>query len=526
MEKVFKLILSSLNKKKLTLIIIMLIITLLNQISSRKKQQEKKEDYYKTLGLKRDASAKDIKKAFKKLSLKYHPDKNKDKSEWAKNKFIEVANAYETLSDPKKKEVYDNYGEEGLKDHISRENSGQNNGGFGGFGGGFGGDFEDIFRNFHGGGGGHHHGGFHQQEEEEEKDLFPNTDVITLTMNTISKLYRRREIWFVLFYKPNNSDLEKNIELLKNLAEKTYGIFKIGAISCKRDEEICEEFNINKTPLILYFPEGTGSEEVYTGKKTFEDIFKFGSSRMQSFVRVINSNNYGDFINENNHMHKVILFTQRKTTPPLFKALSKHFKDKLNFGEIRQSEKELAQRFEVNTFPTVLVISDGENYKGVKYDGALNRDTLEKFLNQYAYSNKKKEDVASIKELNNDNYNKYKHCNEQDNKNICVIYYTENDTLNGEENLMLDTLAKKYIKDPVKVYYLNLNKYKNVYTSFDKEDENSKFVVLRGHRKRYIAIKELAVDVLENVIDNILSGSGSFKKLLKKLSFLAVKDEI
>merc|ERR1711957_184614 len=100
----------------------------------------------------------------------------------------------------------------------------------------------------------------------------------------------------------------------------------------------------------------------------------------QAFVRVVNSNNYGDFINENADRHKVVLFTQRKTTPPLFKALSKHFKGKIDFGEIRQSEKELGQRFEVAAYPTILVISDGENYKGVKYDGALNRDLLDKFL--------------------------------------------------------------------------------------------------------------------------------------------------
>lgn len=507
------------NKK--SFLQIFLTISLLILISS------KTEDYYKTLGIKRSASAKEIKKAFKKLSLKYHPDKNKDKPEWAKSKFIAVANAYECLSDPKKKEVYDTYGEEGLKEHTQRENSGQQHGGhdfgFNFGGGGFGGDFEDIFSNFHGGHGGGHR--FHQ-EEEEEKDQFPNTDVINLSMNSISKLYRRREIWFVFFYKPNNSDLEKNVEMWKTLAEKTYGIFKIGAISCKKDEEICEEFNIHKTPLFLYFPEGTGTEEVYKGKKTVDDFFKFGSQRMQSFVRVINSNNYGDFINENNHMHKAVLFTQRKTTPPLFKALSKHFKDKINFGEIRQSEKELAQRFEVVNYPTVLVISDGENYKGVKYDGPLTRDSLEKFLNQYAYSNKKKEEVASVKELNNDNYNKYKNCNENDKKNICIIYYTESDSLSGDENLMLETLAKKYLKDPIKVYYLKLAKYKNVYTSFDKEDEGSKFVILRGHRKRYAAIKEKDVSVLENKIDNILSGSGSFKKLLKKLPFVLKKDEM
>ena len=78
-------------------------------------------------------------------------------------------------------------------------------------------------------------------------------------------------------------------------------------------------------PGLLHLPKNIHEQ------KKWEDIFKFGSSRMQSFVRVINSNNYGDFVNENSHMHKVILFTQRKTTPPLFKALSKHFKDKINF---------------------------------------------------------------------------------------------------------------------------------------------------------------------------------------------------
>jgi DnaJ family protein C protein 16 len=492
--------------RKIILLIISILIILI---------ENKTEDYYKTLGLKRSASNIEIKKAFKKLSLKYHPDKNKDKekSEWAKNKFIKVANAYEALSDPKKKEIYDKYGEEGLKEHTQRENSGQNQRGYGG------GNFDDFFGNYH------NHG--FQDQEEEEKDQFPNTDVINLSMNTISKLYRRREIWFVLFYKPDDFELEKNIELLKLLAEKTYGIFKIGAISCKKDEEICEDFDIFKTPMILYFPETAEKQERYEGIKTYEEIFKFGSTRMQSFVRVINSNNYMDFIKENNHMHKVVLFTQRKTTPPLFKALSKHFKGKINFGEIRQSEKDLSQKYNITTFSTLLAITDGENFIGVKYQGNMNRDTLEKFLNQYAYSDKKKEDVANIKELNNDNYNKYNHCNDKD-KNICIIYYTENNNLNPEENLILETLAKKYIKDPIKLYYIKLNKYKNVYSSFDINDENSKFVILRGNRKSYIGIKELTMNILENKIDNILSGSGTFNKLLKKLEFLQFekKDEI
>jgi len=71
------------------------------------------KDYYKSLGVAKGAKDDEIKKAYRKMALKYHPDKNK--SPGAEEKFKEVAEAYEVLSDPKKKEIYDKYGEEGLK---------------------------------------------------------------------------------------------------------------------------------------------------------------------------------------------------------------------------------------------------------------------------------------------------------------------------------------------------------------------------------------------------------------------------
>lgn len=75
------------------------------------------KDYYKILGIGRGASDDEIKKAYRKLALRYHPDKNR--SEGAEEKFKEIAEAYEVLSDSKKKEVYDKFGEEGLKGGAS-----------------------------------------------------------------------------------------------------------------------------------------------------------------------------------------------------------------------------------------------------------------------------------------------------------------------------------------------------------------------------------------------------------------------
>lgn len=494
------------------------------------------EDYYKILGVSRSATEAEIKKAFKKLSLKYHPDKNKKDPERAKNMFIKVANAYEVLSDPKKKKIYDQYGEEGVKQQTERENAGHGGGDFGGFGGfgnfgGFnmGGSFEDIFEHFMGGrrqqrGGQHqrqqHHAHFEQQEDEDDgKNPFENTDVLIIKMDTLKQLYRRKEIWFVLFYKSTDKELDSLTELIKNLAEKSYGIFKVAAVNCRTDEEICEEFDVSKTPIIVYFPESSEEYEVYRGVKKWESIFDFGAKRMQSFVRSINKDNYGDFITENPTQHKVLLFTQRKSTPPLFKAISKHFKGKLSLGFVRQTETELVQRFGVQKFPNILVISEAETHKGVSYEGPLNRDGLEKFLNQYAYSTKKIEKTLSVNKLTQTLYSKQNICNDSD-KNICIIYLSQTDDLSGEENLMLEKIAQKYLNDPVRVLFINPSTYLHFWVSFDSEDNKSRFIILRGNRKKYIPIpdEDSINEKVTSVIDNILSGSGNFKKLKKKLN--------
>lgn len=108
-----------------------------------------KRDYYEVLGVTKDASADDIKKAYRKLAIKYHPDRNPGDKE-AEEKFKEAAEAYSVLSDEKKKQQYDQFGFEGLNGF----------GGAGGFGGGEGFTMDDIFSMFGDVFGGRMGGGF------------------------------------------------------------------------------------------------------------------------------------------------------------------------------------------------------------------------------------------------------------------------------------------------------------------------------------------------------------------------------
>lgn len=103
------------------------------------------KDYYEILGLQKGASDDEIKRAFRKLAIKYHPDKNQGNAE-AEAKFKEINEAYQVLSDPEKKSRYDQFGT------ADFDGSGFGSGGFGGFDFSDMGGFGDIFESFFGGG--------------------------------------------------------------------------------------------------------------------------------------------------------------------------------------------------------------------------------------------------------------------------------------------------------------------------------------------------------------------------------------
>lgn len=104
-----------------------------------------KEDYYELLGVAKGASKEELKKAYRKLAIQYHPDKNKGDTK-AEDMFKKISEAYAVLSDDQKRATYDRFGHEGLQGGMG----GGQGGGFGGFGGG-GFDFSDIFEDVFGG---------------------------------------------------------------------------------------------------------------------------------------------------------------------------------------------------------------------------------------------------------------------------------------------------------------------------------------------------------------------------------------
>lgn len=92
-------------------------------------------------------------------------------------------------------------------------------------------------------------------------------------MQTVFKFYRRKEIWTILFYDVSKEESRALKNEYKELSEKMFGIISVGAIDCREEEELCEEFGVYDTPTIKIFTEKAEDDgEVFRGKKEWKAI--------------------------------------------------------------------------------------------------------------------------------------------------------------------------------------------------------------------------------------------------------------
>lgn len=119
-------------------------------------------------------------------------------------------------------------------------------------------------------------------------------------------------------------------------------------------------------------------------------IANVASRKMQSFVSSVNSDNYAGFTGRDADKNKFLLFTDKKSTPAMYKMLSKKYLGKAVFGEVRKSETELLQKFQIYNFPTLMVLTDPDNHIGESYEGEFKVNDVTRFTSSYANQKPKK----------------------------------------------------------------------------------------------------------------------------------------
>lgn len=422
--------------------------------SSQQTRQPRKatdpDDYYKLLGLSKTAKPKEIKKAYRKLALQFHPDKVPEaEKEEAENMFVRVSEAYAVLSDDEKRNVYDKYGKQGLEamergqDPAAAGFGAGGNGGFGGSGGGFGGGggqqfhfssggggfdpfsmFEEMFgdQGGFGGGGGGFQGNFGSSGSNRggtPVDLFPKDQ------SHVSKLgspkfpnAKSKNLWLIMFYRNEVQACQQAKPQMERLAEKAKGTFKVGAVDCGKNAQethFCAQHSVKHSDVPKYVFVVDGKLEFYEepGAPTAKDLYEFAMENMpKGLIKNINHpkqvaerllDPLGNASSSNKRIASILLLTEKYETSALYYSIAYMHRGQFLFGESRAKNLNLSKAFGAKKYPLLLALvpkgngdeSYNEAFDVIRYDGSLKNDPISSWLNQVSKRLKSKPSSSS-----------------------------------------------------------------------------------------------------------------------------------
>ncbi|XP_050418751.1 dnaJ homolog subfamily C member 10 [Patella vulgata] len=217
------------------------------------------EDFYQLLAISRSASTKEIRKAFKKLAITMHPDKNQDDAK-AHEKFIRINRAYEVLKDDKLRKKYDMHGEEGLKDDFQR---------------------------------GRHYESW-QWYQENFGIYDDDPEIITLNKEDFEQSVEGTDdIWFINYYSPQCSHCHQLAPDWRALAKEVEGVIRIGAINCADDWQLCQMQGIRSYPSLVLYPE----REKYFGDRSVHTLVKYVMKHVKVRHNELWSGNFNYLVN-------------------------------------------------------------------------------------------------------------------------------------------------------------------------------------------------------------------------------------
>nr|XP_012150041.1 PREDICTED: dnaJ homolog subfamily C member 10-like isoform X1 [Megachile rotundata]XP_012150042.1 PREDICTED: dnaJ homolog subfamily C member 10-like isoform X1 [Megachile rotundata] len=228
-------------------------------------------DYYEILGVSKTADLKEIRRAFKKLAVAEHPDKNND-DPVAHDRFIQLKKAYETLKDPVLRKTYDNYGEMGL-DNTNRG------------------------------------GGFYSWNYENDFELYANDpEIIKLNNNDyFESVINTEKAWIINFYSPMCSHCHRLAPVWRKLAKEFDGVVRIGAVNCEDEWQLCHQIPIQSYPTLMYYPKYSKDGERYRGEKTYTAITDFILNNLEVDIHEIDESLENFILRGNNGTTKHIL---------------------------------------------------------------------------------------------------------------------------------------------------------------------------------------------------------------------------
>ena len=482
------------------------VLLLLTIYISQTVQKEHK-DHYRTLGVKKSADKKEIRDGFKKKSRTYHPDKNPEDPEKAKEKFQEIAEAYEVLKDPEQKRIYDLGGDP--NDHQGHQ-AHYHGGGFQGH------------HNFHGGnrrytyysssGGGHRF--YHDSDQffDFDDDFFQEPDnpfdgTSILQISNIKQLMSKTEP-VILLCTPKQAKYNPRSKQIVDLSKRLKEFMKVAIINCPQYRGI--EYN---QAMLYQINKNRGNQVIYKGEIEQLNLYKFISNNLKHSVTIIEDEREQEFFELAPYKIKIILITDKEEISLAFKILSENMKE-FSFGYIRKSSSSLISKLQIHKFPRILILQQNNISPRINYPGKNHLSEIREYLNKFKKSLIKYPFEGEFRELT---FNLYMNnfCGRKDSF-ICILLLmsTQSDPITQKYMKELDSLARKFTRSRLRLMWVEGATQPQFIAAFGNitqgivvlKPDKQKFSVLRDFTTINIDTKNTHDDNLEGNLDKLVQG--------------------
>ncbi|KAJ3682844.1 hypothetical protein LUZ60_013071 [Juncus effusus] len=538
--------------------------------------ESKSLDPYKVLGVDKSANQRDIQKAFHKLSLKYHPDKNKAKG--AQEKFAEINNAYEILSDEEKRKNYDLYGNETPNPGFDSSNFGnENRNGYTYFNTGsrtrsnnnffrsnpssgntktfsfsFGGDpnsqfgFGDIFSNFFGGG--MNNGfGFDSQTGSKPKSKTENSNpnpIVEVTTQYFNKNINNQGMtWLLLFHTPNSRQYYALETLIEEISSSLNGAIKAGIINCLNEKSLCQKaglttgFKSAKLFIYSYTLSEKGSFVEYTGDLDSKSLKSFVQEHLPRFSKRVDLNNFVFPSMENQNLPQILLLSTKRDTPLMWRVITGLFRNRFLFydAQVNDFSIPMLKRLGVKSLPALIgrtvdgsehLIKSGISIPDLKSGTQELKSLLESFERKnkrvaasYKPKKQEKQESTGVSILTASNFNDL--CGEK--TALCIIgVFKSSKSKENLEKILTAISQKTMVRGQNSVTYalLDGNKQYKFLQLFDKSGykTHDKFVIAYKPKRGKFALHkdEFTLEEVEKFVGSVLNGDVQFSSVSQK----------
>ena len=354
-----------------------------------------------------------------------------------------------------------------------------------------------------------------------------NSNVILINSgNFDSQITKKRDKYtsLVHYYKESDGRSFEIAEVIKEFSKNWQGVYIISGVDCQAQAALCEKEQIREEPTLKIYPPFPIPAFDYEGEHSVAAINKQMAKYIPSRNIVeISSEGIDAYIKDKPSVPKCLLFTDKKGTPTLIKALANSMEGKIFFGIARADDEALAKKYNVSKYPTILLVKASEK-KPFVYSGEMKYSDIYDYLNIHAETfvpggqdesaatkSWMTETVPELHRLSADDI-----CLKAD--NLCVIYFGQakpEDPLHSD----LKDVSKRLMSAidrgaSVKFMWLNINEEPDFFKAFDISETPAIAVMKTGKRSRFIMHEgAMTGDAIEQTLNNILGGDGKFTNI-------------